>query len=319
MKHREMSDLLTLSLYGELDESQEFLLTEHLSACRDCRERLNQYKELHGLLDHHGENLSLDETLLEARGRLSGSLARSRSNRWSFWRRPGASPGRTEPLPYPGSAKPLWLFPTLSAGTVMLLLGIVLGSLYSGQRPLQLEMAPESRIANVRILGGGTPEEPLELVYDNVRPTRLRGTVEDPEIRRILSYAALNERNDGVRLQAVRKLDEHFANSPDEEIKMTLLDSLQNDDNPGVRRRALLALEGLPVDSEIRQALLQVLRFDPNPGLRVAAINALEGAALEGLQIDEAFIETLRERLESDENKYVRRRSEAFLREVSYR
>ena len=98
-----------------------------------------------------------------------------------------------------------------------------------------------------------------------------------------------------------------------------MIASLARDANPGVRRRALAALQRLPLDGEIRGALLDVLRNDPNPGLRVAAINALESAALEGLSFDDSVLEVLRNSRETDDNNYVRIRSGAFLNEVEYR
>jgi hypothetical protein len=74
-------------------------------------------------------------------------------------------------------------------------------------------------------------------------------------------------------------------------------------------------LLGFPFDEEIKQAFLHVLMRDKNPALRIAAINSLDSARVEGQPRDKDLLEVLKERMQSDENNYIRIRAKAVLKE----
>ncbi len=320
MSQHDLRETLLLSIYDELKPEEKYLLEEHVAHCRDCGEALSEMQSLHELLNRTRLADPPEELLWQARQSLwtrldtaeahpeKGLLARIRA----WWVAPGIQASSGGPYPF----SPL----RIGGALATLAIGILAGYVFFGA-DIDTEQIPlgESGIANVRFIEDGDQESPIEVVFDSVRPVRINGDVSSPDVRRVLRYAALNERNDGVRLRAMNELYGHFEDDPDAEFRGTLLSVLRTDRNAGVRRSALNALQRLPVDSQIQSAFLDVLRYDPNPGLRVAAINALESSALEGSVLDEDTLNVLRESVASDENNYVRIRSQSLLREVDYK
>jgi HEAT repeat protein len=124
----------------------------------------------------------------------------------------------------------------------------------------------------------------------------------------------LNEQNPGVRLQSINAMT--LQKVPDREVKSTLITALKTDENAGVRKEALLALKNFSMDDDIKQAFLFVLTHDSNPGLRIAAINYLDSARVVGKGYDQDVLSVLREKMQSDDNNYIRLRAKAAIEEI---
>jgi len=101
-----------------------------------------------------------------------------------------------------------------------------------------------------------------------------------------------------------------------EEIKRALIQALKSDGNAGVRKEALKALQKLPVDKVIKDALLYLLSHESNPGIRVEAINYLDKFVLSDKPYDTDILKVLKERMQSDNNNYVRIRAKNVYEEV---
>ncbi len=321
MRHQDLKSMLVLSLYGELNDGERFLLAEHLKECVRCRRELADLQQFHSYLGADEASEPPPELLFQARHSLWSALDSSASTT-SRPRLAGRLAGWLHPLSSSGNRPSgTWLSPVLS-GAAMLALGLLCGfwifsSGADGGEGLQPLDTPG--IANIRFLESDPDEQEVELVYDEVRPVRLKGNVDDQAIRRVLTHAAVHERNPGIRLAAVNRLGENLEALPVGLIKQTLVVSLQTDENDGVRKRALEALQRLPFDADVQRAYLYVLQYDPNPGMRVAVINALELAALDGMNVAPDLLEVLKERTTADDNDYVRIRSQSFLRQVEYK
>ena len=149
-----------------------------------------------------------------------------------------------------------------------------------------------------------------------VRPVRLRASVGDSRMQRVLAHALLTEDNPGVRLRAIEALDVRTTGVVDEQVKLALIDALKTDPNAGVRSQSLRALQNLPFDQDIRDASLYVLANDDNPGMRVAAINSLSTATLAGHHMGKDVYELLRATLQTKDDPLLRARSRAFIEEV---
>jgi hypothetical protein len=172
-------------------------------------------------------------------------------------------------------------------------------------------------IANVRFVDWNSRDGQIELQYDLIRPVRLRSTVEDDRVQRVLAHALLNEDNPGVRLQAIDALDARGATREHgEDVKLALISSLKSDPNAGVRREALRVLQDLAFDDEIKEACLYVLANDENPGMRVASINLLSGARLAGYPVGRDVYDFVNQTLETKDDPMLRARSTAFIEEV---
>jgi HEAT repeat protein len=128
----------------------------------------------------------------------------------------------------------------------------------------------------------------------------------------------VNDQNPGNRLRSVNAFASQMQNLrlPDREVKAALISTLRSDDNPGVRREAIRTLQHFPFDDEIKQVFLHVLMKDPNPALRMAAINSLDSARTQGQAAGSDLLDVLKQRMQSDENTYVRIRAKAVLEEV---
>ena len=80
------------------------------------------------------------------------------------------------------------------------------------------------------------------------------------------------------------------------------MQTLEHDESPSVRLRALEALRPHVNDSGVRQALTRVLLNDSNPNVRVQAIDLLVDRP------PAEIVGTLQEVIRRDENDYVRSR-----------
>ncbi|MDE2729007.1 MAG: HEAT repeat domain-containing protein [Gemmatimonadota bacterium] len=170
-------------------------------------------------------------------------------------------------------------------------------------------------ISNVRFVDSDVSDGTLGLRFEAVRPVQIMGPVDDPEIQRILTFAVLNEQNPGVRLRAVNAVSTSERLHSDFEIRDALVTALKTDSNAGVRGEAFNALSRYPFDEEIRDAMIYALMFDDNAALRISAINRLQeqGPAL----FDENLERVLRTRMVLDENAYIRTKARTVLSNLS--
>jgi len=188
--------------------------------------------------------------------------------------------------------------------------------------------------------GPGAPN--VEVHLNTEQPMVLSGSVEDSDMRGMLTYVVQNgERFDaGVRLDCLEALK---AVARDQQVRGALIAAALKDQNPAVRMKALEALRGAASDDAVRQALFQTLQNDTNPGVRVVAINMIV-ASLNGDQSDtpetdpvapvvagpterglppaddlEPVVRVLQRLQHQDPSRYVRLRSAAALRQIGPR
>jgi hypothetical protein len=177
---------------------------------------------------------------------------------------------------------------------------------------------------NVRIDNVEGAEGTLRISYDAVTRVELEGTLEDPDVRRVVALALTSDENPGTRLRSVDAIKESRAPLFDSETKRALIVAATTDPNNGVRLEATRTLRRFPQDAELKEAYLRILRLDPNPGVRVEAVEALAEAvealaeAVERIgKPDPKTIEALRATMRDEENLYVRVRSEEIIEGVS--
>jgi HEAT repeat protein len=121
--------------------------------------------------------------------------------------------------------------------------------------------------------------------------------------------------NPGVRIRAVGSFSATASALPEREVKTALLLALKTDQNDAVRKEALQAILRYQPDRDVRDALLYVLLHDANPGLRIAAINGLDSLETRGYEPDDQFLQTLRDKIQNDDNLYVRVKAQSILEE----
>lgn len=304
MKHEDYEELLLLSLYDELRKDQQDKLSRHLAECSSCRDELAELQEFHSLADTHKPVLP-ERLLQEARAQLRGALlsetyyGRGKPSLWerfSEWTRANSAP---------------------LAAAASLALGIGIGYLLFSSSPDPF-VGDNLTMANLQLVDSDPSDGIIEVSFDEVRPMQMRGSVSDKKIQDVLAQVLLRSRNPGVRLRAADAIYGQPVQPVDPKIQDALILSLKYDQNIGVRKRAFDSLQQQPFDPNIREAFLYVLMNDENSGMRVAAINALEAVNDQHWSIRPELLDALQQRIDEEENNFVRLRSKAFLEEVRY-
>jgi hypothetical protein len=349
----DVGPLLVFYACDEVDAREREQIDAHLAACPGCAEQLREEQEVQTALvsafqpaDH-----------LDPSGAL---LAQCRSEFSELLDDLSAPPLREQWTPFGWMRRWMAMRPAWSAALLMLM-GLGIGTqvalwipgreIASGQAVNVVKAAPSlteedlSKMAvagiNITPTADSTPGT-LQLQVRTEQPLVLSGSVDDADVRRVLTYVVANgERFDpGVRLDC---LDALKARTGDKDVRHALLAAARKDQNAAVRMKALEALRDSASDDKVREALLEALQHDANPGVRVEAVNllvrSLEGdapsapvvagtppapASEDASQIprDPSVDHVIRvlEGLERrDPNRYVRMRSAAALRQIGPR
>lgn len=319
MKHNDYKELLHLSFYGELNEEERRVLDDHLKGCVDCHKEVEEQRKLGALLDR-GQRFEITDQLLdEARRELRVALRLERSKR-PFW---AGILAQFDALASPAVRVAL-------GGTAMTVVGLAIGYFLFkpseatgvlgitqavGQASAQ---STEPKITNFRFVGQPFQGRDIEFTFDVVTPVHMKGNLDDVAIQRLMAQALINDQNPGARLRTVSAIaDEVDAwKDSDKEIKAALLQAVKGDANVGVRKQALRALQRFPLDSEIKDALLFLLKNEENPGIRIEAIGYLQSPEFSRQLVDQDLLNVLKEKMQSDNNNYVRTREKHFYEEV---
>jgi hypothetical protein len=318
MNHDDYREQVILMTYRELERSELRDLEEHLRECQECREMLGELEQMQEVLEESSPEAP-EHLLWQSRERLKASLHRKLSGSGS------EAEGWSERLKALVQNR---LMPVQAAGALaMLCLGVMIGYIaFTPSDPGGLQLAGFDPFAsgNIKInsvsfettdVAGGE----VELAFQASRPFRIRGNVDDPRIQRLLAYALINEQNPGTRLRAVSTIGaQSSAEDTDLEIQAALIGALKTDDNPAVRQQALSALAKHPITKEIKEAVLGVLAYDQNAKLRIEAINVLEAAVTAGHDIESDVINALEDRIQKDDNNFIRLRAQAVLQNAGY-
>src|ERR1700732_1062955 len=140
--------------------------------------------------------------------------------------------------------------------------------------PLTNEDLSKMAVAGVNFAPTADSLGTVQLQVRTEQPIVLSGSVDDADVRRVLTYVVTNgERFDpGVRLDC---LDVLKARTGDKEVRHALLAAARKDLNAAVRMKALEALRDSATAAGVRGRLLEALQHDANPGVRVEAVNLL--------------------------------------------
>src|SRR2546423_12415677 len=141
--------------------------------------------------------------------------------------------------------------------------------------PLTEEDLAKMAVAGISVMpsADSTPGT-LQLQVRTEQPLLLNGTVDDADMRKVLTYVVSNgERFEpDVRLDC---LDALKTRTDDKEVRHALLAAARKDRNTAVRMKALEALRDSASDEVVRETLLESLQHDVKHGVRVEAVNFL--------------------------------------------
>ena len=323
LSHEKWEEWLELSQYGELSDSDQRRLDDHLESCDRCQGYRARLEEFRLLMEDAAPSRPGETDLREARGALWSTVTLN-------------SPGYRSPKEwidrFLNGLQRLTLnaypsYRSVLGGALLLFIGLVagyylsfqgdrtLGFAASGMDQTDLLTNDDVAISNVRFVDSDASDGMLEFRFEAVRPVQIRGTVDDPGIQQVLTFAVLNEQNPGVRLRAVNAVSASEGLHSEREIRDALVIVLKTDSNAGVRGEAFNALSRYPFDEEIRDAMIHTLVFDENPALRINAINRLQEQV--PASFDEDLERILRARMVSDENAYIRTMARTVLSNLS--
>jgi hypothetical protein len=166
--------------------------------------------------------------------------------------------------------------------------------------------ASEAAIASIR----GITQEPnsnkVQIKYSQLVPAQKEGSLEDPAIQQLLLFAARNNSNSGVRIDAMNQL---VQKPDDSKVREALVYALRYDKNVGVRLKALEALKPYVTSDEgVRNAMLEALMSDPNPGVRVQALDVVKS-----VRQDASVRAVLMQLAEKDANSFIKNESKRVL------
>jgi len=317
MNHDKYRELIELSGMDELNTSDMELLKQHLSICKECASFYEEEKKFKELLICGKTTEPSDELLKEARLELRAALRleRSKQNRLQNFFEPVKDFFGLQYKTVLNSAA--FLFAGIAVGYFAF---IIFGQEASFENATELDdfalLKSGIQINNMRIVKDSEKSGEIEFTFDAVKQVRLSGSMDDERIQKLITYSILNEKNPGVRLNSISLISDKAVRKVDNDIKIALETAAKYDENPGVRREALLKLKDFPFDGTIKQTYLHVLMNDENSGLRIEAINGLIEANKQGHSFDNEMIETLKAKSTNDENNYIQIKARTILGEV---
>jgi len=361
-----IAPILVFYACEEVSENERKLIDEHLAVCASCAEQLSGERALWEAMDAAnppaGEINSADALLSQCRSQLAETLDDL-----------SVTPVREHWQPFGWVRRWMALRPAWS-GVMLIFFGILLGAevmpwLQSGLlsnnngravNVLASQKLTDDQLSKMAVAGINLAPWPnaapgtVQLQLRAEQPMVLSGSVDDSNMRRVLTYVVENgERFDaGVRLDC---LDALKAQARDAQVRKALLLAARRDQNPAVRMKALEALKDSAADGAVREAMLDALAHDANPGVRVEVVNMLvhslehesqasnmvsypklagtpenlddqsndmqvsESSAMNSNTSVEKVIRTLEELQKRDPSRYVRLRSAAALRQIGPR
>jgi len=303
---KENQDRIVLFLYEELTEREQTELESHLQECEVCNDSFEQQKSFHAALaeDTGPWNVPSD-LLVESRRALANELDRIERKPWSrgWWRLPAFSFVVT----------PMRLLEWTTLVAVGLAAGVYLNSsvLRTGSSTSSLASSSSSvgsgseSVSNLRIINSDATGN-VELAGDMVRPMHFRGNIMDESVQQLLVGAMRDGRNPSSRMSAVELLSRQPDNR---QVKEALIRALIEDDNLGVRLKALQILKPFAnKDKDVQAAFMNALAYDEAAGVRVQAIEALRPLAH-----DDSVSKTVQEVTKDDDNPYIKLQAIQFV------
>jgi hypothetical protein len=287
-----------LLLYGELSFDEEDRIETHMDACPDCRAALEREKALHAAFD--GVAIEPPPSLLrECRADLAARLnwehgaPQPHTTWWDrFTNMLAGGPGMV-------------LRP---AGALALVALGFFGARLTNVGSIGMSEAGMARVRDVRPGANGR----VQITVDETRQRIVSGGLDEQPIRELLMEAVRDPNDPGLRADSVDLLNTR-ANTPAQsaEIRDALVYTLQNDQNIGVRFKALEGLKAFVHEPEVRSALSQTLLSDANPGIRKQAIDLLIQGS--GENLDRQVIGTLQQLMLHEDNAGIRQRCQRVL------
>ena len=302
MKCEMVQENIVLAVYGELPDGMSGPIERHMESCEECSRELNALRAMDEFLASNPVLEPSPNLLAQSRMRLDealdkipphGFMTRLRHNFYG------------------------WLGHMQSAPALMTLLvgvGFLSGNFLhryevASKPPTIIGRPMQSTVANVTSIIQTPNSELVQVNYNSIVPETMEGSLDSPEVRRLLMVGMTQGTNADVHEASVNLLSneckaghECAAEKDGKGIRSALMVSLRYDKNAGVRLKALEGLEKyVGQDQRVRDAVLETLSHDSSANVRKAAIDVLVP-----VQSDSSVRQVLRTVSTLDENPYIR-------------
>lgn len=272
---------IVMAAYGELPDDAAHELERHLVTCVACGQEREQIRALKLLAEAYPVQEPDANLVARSRLRLEEALDALPPKRW-FERVAQRVRNSFANLQAASLAAAVLLAVSAGAGSWG---GYHLAMKRSAVAPVQVAAAslPDSapiEIANVSSIVRQPNSEQVEVHYNRLVSQQMRGSLDDPAIRRLLMMASetadsANVRDDSIGLLAAECRAGHACRA--DGIRDALMVAVRYDRNAGVREKALEGLAPyVSEDMRVRNAVLEALLNDSDPHIRTTAINLLE-------------------------------------------
>lgn len=292
--------------YGELHDEQIDGLEEHLAGCEVCRNEFEALRELQEVLALNPMVEPSPNFLAQSRMRLDdeldlipahGFLTHVRSLFFGSVANMQGSPALTVLLVGVG----------FFAGYFTLRYQISQQPVQNGPRHYTKET--DATIANISGVIRTPDSEIVQVNYNKITPETMEGSLDDPEIRKLLMMGSTDGTPAAVKQMSVSALVDECkaghrcgAEGDGKGIRGALLFMLRYDKDPAVRLKALEGLKPyIAQDKHVRDAVLELLMHDTNASVRVAGVSVLPP-----VQADSSVRQVLRTVSTQDANPYIR-------------
>jgi hypothetical protein len=298
-----------LAAYGELPDEDAIGLELHMSHCPECMDEVKAMEQMAQLLAATPVVEPSPNLLTQSRMRLDealdampqhGLLTRLRVNFFAWM-------GHLQSAP--------------ALATLLVGVGFLAGNFIHQYQDAHAPKTPGIVILSNQT-GGGVASisgvtrtsnpDIVQVSYNRTVSESAEGSLDDPNIRRLLMLGTKAASDNGVRADAVALLagecQAGHACRPGEEgtegrdVLKALLVSLRYDKNAGVRMKALEGLQSyVSTDQRVRDGIAEALLHDSNASVRTKAIGILEP-----VQSDSSVRQVFRTLSTTDENPYIR-------------
>ena len=308
MKCQSARDCIVLLNYGELPDELAGVLEQHLIGCEDCTEELEAFRGFEERLATMPVLEPSPNLLAQSRMRLDdaldmipphGFLTQLRTNFYRWVGNVQSAPALATLLVGVGFLSGNFTHRYQVANTPKM----------ATQGPVTLGHPAEGVIANVTGIVQAPNSELVQVNYNKIVPESMEGSLDSPEIRKLLLVGTNAAATPGVRMNSVSLLTNEckagHACQPTTDvdgIRHALMVSLRYDEDAGVRMKALEGLERyIGQDQHVRDAVLEAVAHDRDAEVRRTAIGLLEP-----VQSDSSVRQVLRTVATQDANPYIR-------------
>ncbi|HEY7403165.1 MAG TPA: HEAT repeat domain-containing protein [Candidatus Angelobacter sp.] len=293
---------VVLYIYGELADDAKFEFEQHVRHCLGCRRELDaslEFKDSMAALPVKDVSPSF---LAANRMELQEHLEHTEQSRNIF---------SSFVFDLTGWMHQVKLAPALTAALLMIGFAGGVGTAYRvidrgpGPKPTPAPYS-EANFAGVESITPDANSNQVQIKYNTLTPQTVSGSMNDPQVKQLLLWAARNNRNSGLVLDSVDVLSR---STEDNAVREALIYALRYDKNPGVRLRVLDGLKGYVKDDvHVRDAVVEALLHDSNAGVRQEAISLLDV-----VKADSSVRGALTQLAEHDSNKFIREESKRYL------